>query len=98
MQRIYQTGMALLLIGALAAQADNTGTDPSNRYAWAANAGWVNAGPSNYAVAVHFDGAAGWLSGYAWGANIGWIAMGSVGGGPYANSTSNNIRVVFRLR
>jgi hypothetical protein len=53
--------------------------------------GWVNAGPTNQEITVHYyEGAGGWLSGHAWGENIGWIVMGSPGAGPYANTTSNN--------
>ena len=80
----------MLLAGTLAVRADNTGTDSSNKYAWGENVGWANAGPTNDEVTVHFDENTGWLSGHAWGGNIGWIVMGSAGGGPYANTTSNN--------
>lgn len=74
-----------------AALAGNTGTDPTNKYAWSENAGWLNAAPTNSEVTVHYyEGANGWLSGYAWGENVGWIVMGSSGGGPYANTASNN--------
>jgi len=83
-------GLALLA-GTLAAWADDTGTDPAHTYAWGENVGWGNAGPTNHEVTVnYYEGTGGWLSGYAWGENIGWIVMGSAGGGPYANSTSNN--------
>lgn len=87
--RIVRWMAVALLSGALASRADNTGTDPASKYAWGENVGWVNAGPTNYDVTVHFDGSAGWLSGHAWGENIGWIIMGS-GGGPYANTTRDN--------
>jgi len=80
-----------LLAGTLAAVAGDTGTDPAHKYGWAENVGWANTGPTNHDVTVHYDEATGgWLSGYAWGENIGWIAMGSAGGGPYANTTGNN--------
>lgn len=80
-----------LLAGTAAAMAGNTGTDPAHKYAWGENVGWANAAPTNHEVKVHYnEGAGGWLSGYAWGENIGWIVMGSAGGGPYANTTSNN--------
>lgn len=80
------------LAGTLAGLADNTGTDPANKYAWGENVGWVNAAPTNagQTVSVHFDGNEGWLSGYVWGENIGWIKMGADSGGPYVNTTSNN--------
>jgi len=71
--------------------AGNTGNDPAHKYAWGENVGWVNTAPTNREVTVHYDeSAGGWLSGYAWGESIGWIALGSAGGGPYANTASNN--------
>lgn len=81
-----------LLTGTLAVLAENTSTDPANKYAWAENVGWMNASPTNVgqAVYVHFNGNTGWLSGYAWGENIGWVKMGADFGGPYANTTSNS--------
>jgi len=88
--RISLCAIALLLAGPPTAFAGNTETDPAQKYAWAENVGWVNAGPTNDETRVHFDGGSGWLSGHAWGENIGWIKMGSDLGGPYANATSNN--------
>ena len=80
-----------MLVGTLAAGADNTGTDPANKYAWGENIGWANAAPTNYEVTVHYnEGTGGWLSGCAWSENVGWIVMGGAGSGPYANTTSNN--------
>ena len=91
--RIIRWMSVALLAGTLAAVAANTGTDPAHKYAWGENVGWANAAPTNVGqtVAVHFyEGTGGWLSGHAWGENIGWLVMGSAGGGPYANTTSNN--------
>jgi hypothetical protein len=88
---VMRWSCALLLAGTLAAWADNTGTDPAHKYAWGENVGWANAGPTNHEVTVqYYEGTGGWLSGHAWGENVGWIVMGSAGGGPYANTTSNN--------
>jgi hypothetical protein len=64
--------------------------DPTNKHAWAENAGWVNAAPTNSGVTVHFDGTGGYLTGYAWGENMGWIKMGGNMGGPYANNSATN--------
>lgn len=89
MRKIQGAGV-LLLAGTLTVMAGDTGTDPAHKYAWGENIGWVNAGPTNDEVIVHFDGDSGWLSGHAWGENVGWIVMGSAGGGPYVNTTSNN--------
>ncbi|GEM_PF-1456001 len=64
-------GVVLLALTGTAL-AGNTGTDPTNKYAWGENVGWVNAAPTNYEVTVHYyEGTNGWLSGYAWGENIG---------------------------
>jgi len=80
-----------LLAGTLAARAADMGTDPAHKYAWGENVGWANAQSADHDVTVHYyEGTGGWLSGHAWGENIGWIVMGSAGGGPYANATSNN--------
>lgn len=71
--------------------AADTGTDPAHKYAWGENVGWANAHSVNHTVTIHYDeGTGGWLSGHVWGENIGWIIMGKAGGGPYANTTSNN--------
>ncbi len=89
--RVIRWMSVALLAGTLAARADNTGTDPAHKYAWGENVGWGNAQSADNDVTVHYyEGAGGWLSGHAWGENIGWIVMGSAGGGPYANTTSNN--------
>jgi len=73
------------------ALASVTGTDSGQKHAWGENVGWANAGPTNHEVTVHYDeGTGGWLSGHVWGENIGWIVMGSGGGGPYVNTSSNN--------
>lgn len=83
--------VAALLSCASAVRAGDTGIDPAHKYAWGENVGWANAGPTQREVTVHYhEAAGGWLSGHAWGENIGWIVLGSPGGGPYANTTSNN--------
>ena len=88
------TALAWVFLALPSAWADvSIGIDPTNKYAWAENVGWANAGPTNVGqtVYVHFyEGSGGWLSGHAWGENIGWIVMSSAGDGPYANTTSNN--------
>lgn len=89
--RVILCASVALLAGTLAVCADNTGTDPAHKYAWGENVGWANAGPTNHEVTVHYDeGTGGWLSGHVFGENIGWIVLGSAGGGPYVNTTSNN--------
>ena len=66
--------------------------DPTNKYAWAENAGWHNYAPTHGGVTVHPNGANGYLSGYVWAESIGWIKLGA-GTGPYANTTANNYGV-----
>jgi len=66
----------------------STNIDPTNKYAWAENIGWVNFAATNSGVTVYFNGTSGYLSGYAWSENIGWIKLGNNTGGPYTNSSS----------
>lgn len=89
--RVMCCAIAVLLATGSEMRAGNTGTDPAQKYAWGENIGWVNAAPTNQEVTVHYyEGTGGWLSGHAWGENIGWVVLGSVGGGPYANTASTN--------
>lgn len=68
-----------------------TGIDPTNTYAWAENAGWLNASPTNSGVTVHFDGTSGgYLTGHVWSENMGWIKLGDNTGGPYANTSASD--------
>lgn len=64
--------------------------DPTNRYAWSQNAGWVNFAPSNGGAQVHFAGANGYLGGHAWAPNIGWVKLGADAVGPYGNNSATN--------
>jgi hypothetical protein len=92
--------IALLLAGGtlwwfVAPASASTGTiDAVNRYAWSANAGWLDFGTTQGNVQVT-DSA---LTGYAWGENIGWISLncsndGSCGSVSYgvANDGSGNL-------
>lgn len=90
-ERVTKCVSIVFLTVIFSGRADNIGVDSAYKYAWGENTGWVNAAPTNYAVTVHYyEETGGWLSGYIWCENIGWIAMGSAGGGPYVNTTSNN--------
>ncbi len=66
--------------------------DPTDKFAWNANAGWINFNPQCdgcQGVTIYRDH----LEGYAWGQNMGWIRMGThTGGGAhtYANTTQDN--------
>jgi hypothetical protein len=51
----------------------NSGVDPEAKWAWSANAGWINFNPLNDGVTVCADH----LEGYAWGENVGWIRLGT---------------------
>jgi len=67
--------------------------DPSNKFAWAENVGFLNfadAGnpPGSQAVFAHPT----FLEGFVWGENIGWINLGD-GSGPYANTTGQSFGV-----
>ena len=64
--------------------------DPTNKFAWGENVGWVNFAPTNGGVTVHYNGTSGYLTGYAWGENIGWIKLGANAGGPYANTSATD--------
>jgi hypothetical protein len=64
--------------------------DATNKIAWAENAGWANASPTNGGVTVRFNGMSGYLTGYAWGENIGWIKLGDNSGGPYNNISATD--------
>lgn len=48
--------------------------DPTYRYGWGENVGWVDFGSTAGAVHITDDA----LSGYAYGENIGWINLGTV--------------------
>ncbi len=89
--RVSAMLLTVMVLGTSVAVAGDTGTDPAHKHAWGENVGWASAQSSEHNITVHYDeGTGGWLAGHFWAANIGWIVMGSAGGGPYANSTSNN--------
>jgi hypothetical protein len=69
------------------------GIDLTAKWAWSANAGWINFNPTvGGAVAVYGDH----LEGYIWAENVGWIRLGTkTGGSPYtyANNDASNYGV-----
>ena len=74
------------------AQAATGNIDPTDKYAWSTNAGWINFNPTHGGVTVYADH----LEGYAWAENIGWIRLGThTGGGShtYGNTTKDNYGV-----
>jgi hypothetical protein len=63
--------------------------DPLDRYAWSANAGWINFNSPASEATVYKDH----LEGIVWGENIGWVRLGShTGGGAftYTNTAADN--------
>jgi hypothetical protein len=69
------------------------GIDSAAKWAWSANAGWINFNPNAGGnAAVYGDH----LEGYIWAENVGWIRLGThTGGSPhtYANTAANNYGV-----
>ena len=63
--------------------------DPTEKYSWSSQAGWLNFSPTHGGVTVVPDGANGYLKGFVWAENIGWIKLGAgSGAGPYANTSA----------
>jgi hypothetical protein len=84
-------GIALCLLGAARAGAGSN-IDPTDKYAWSTNAGWINFNPTHGGVTVYADH----LEGYAWAENVGWIRLGAyTGGDPHHcdNTTKDNYGV-----
>lgn len=63
-------GSVLTLLAVSVALADGS-IDPTNKYAWGTNTGWINFAPTNGGVTIYSDH----LEGDAWGENIGWIRL-----------------------
>ena len=81
--------LALLAVGVALAAGNISNTD---KWAWGANAGWINFNPDFGGVTVYPDH----LEGYAWGENVGWIRLGThTGGGShtYGNTSASNYGV-----
>jgi hypothetical protein len=86
--RIHAALTLLLTAPALAQDID-----PSNKFAWGENIGFLNfadAGNPPGSQAAFANPA--FLEGFVWGENIGWINLGG-GQGPYANTTGLNFGV-----
>jgi hypothetical protein len=85
-------GVALRL-GSGQAYAAASNIDPTKKWAWNKNVGWINFDPDgDEGVTVYADH----LEGYAWAENVGWMRLGSDGGGGvpyYANTTKDNYGV-----
>jgi len=63
--------------------------DPTEKYAWGTNVGWINFLPSDGGVTIYTDH----LEGYAWSENVGWIRLGTYNSGgshTYENTSNTN--------
>ena len=83
----------ILAILCMHQMASAAGMDTTSKWAWSANAGWINFNPTaGGSVSVYRDH----LEGYIWAENFGWIRLGTyTGGSPhtYENSALNNYGV-----
>ncbi len=61
--------------------------NPTAKWAWSTNAGWINFNPTvGGSVAVYGDH----LEGYIWAENVGWIRLGTTtGGSPYTYANTD---------
>lgn len=75
--------MLLLASGTAVLAAGNI--DPTDRWAWGINVGWISFNPYNGGVTVYSDH----LEGYAWGENVGWIRLGTCAGGSPCSHANN---------
>ena len=85
-------GLILALLAAGVALAAGN-IDPTDRWAWGTNVGWINFNPASGGVTVYSDH----LEGYAWGENVGLDPAGQhcIGGSPctHANTSNTNYGV-----
>lgn len=84
--------LALLFLALSGLHADTT-IDSGNRYAYAANAGWINFEADTTHGVVFAENV---LSGYGYAANFGWIDFGDgspVDGIAYSNASANDFGV-----
>jgi hypothetical protein len=82
---------ALLGLIGLAASSSSLAAqiDPTEKYAWSTNSGWIDHRTTLAEVTVYEDH----LEGHAWSENGGWIKLGSYSGGgshSYANSSASD--------
>ena len=64
--------MALLILAPGLATAQSGNINPSQRFAWMEEGGWLDFSPTGGGVTVGPT----FLSGYAWGESIGWVKVG----------------------
>lgn len=88
-QIVYIALIVGVVFGAVKVVQAATGTiDPTHKWAWGANIGWINfAPPHGGGVTVYDDH----LEGYVWAENVGWIRLGThIGGSPHTYANTNN--------
>jgi len=97
-KRIYKTllyaafAIAVAFTAVNAVRADTGYVDPTDKWAWGTNIGWVNFNSTHGGVTVYDDH----LEGYAWAENVGWIRLGTYEGGgahTYANDAAGTYGV-----
>ena len=91
---VLYAGLALVVafIAVRVVQAGTGYIDPTGKWAWGTNIGWINFNPTHGGVTVYDDH----LEGYAWAENVGWIRLGAYDGGgahTYANDAANTYGV-----
>jgi hypothetical protein len=88
---VLVAGIILCLVGVAYAASGNI--DPTDKWAWSKNVGWINFAPDDHGgVTVYADH----LEGYAWAENVGWMRLGSYEGGgfhTYANDAADTYGV-----
>ncbi len=70
--------------------------DPTDKWAWGTNIGWINFNPTHGGGVTVYDDH---LEGYVWAENVGWIRLGThTGGSPhtYANTSNTNEEEMIR--
>jgi len=84
---LFGTVLALGLFGIVYADSGSN-IDPTHKFAWSTNAGWINFNATHGFTKVFADH----LEGYAWAENIGWIRLGThTGGGAHTYSNTSKI-------
>lgn len=84
--------LAVAFVAVTVVQAGTGYVDPTGKWAWGTNIGWLNFNPTHGGVTVYDDH----LEGYAWAENVGWIRLGTHEGGgahTYANDAAGTYGV-----
>ena len=80
-RKVARIVLFAVLLAASALNAQTGNIDPSQRHAWAENAGWIQMDPAFGGVT--YDGLTHQLSGWAWSKNLGWLHFRSTTPTPY---------------